>query len=70
MMTFLATPVQHDDGEYLKDAKGEYVYPSLRDASEKYDMSEEHISRTKNKDLEGFERLKAEVLKGIAENIQ
>ena len=32
MLTFLATPVQHDDGQYLKDPKGDFVYPKLRDA--------------------------------------
>ncbi len=65
MIEFLATPAKYRTGEYIKDSNGDFVYPTLDDASSKWHISPERISRIKNKDPQGFEDLKIKILEKI-----
>ncbi len=65
LLTFLATPAKNISGDYFKDDNGNFVYPTLRDASAGFDISEERISRIKNKDLNKFNQLKEKISKEI-----
>jgi hypothetical protein len=65
MLEYLATPVKLDTGDYMKNGQDKFVYPTLDDASQIYDISTERISTIKNKNPQDFEDLKVKILEDI-----